>query len=372
MDDALMTMKKTKILFLIGSFAFGGKERQLHVIMEHLSREKYEVYLLFKSHDNTFFNTIKDKLNGYKNLDQAHFNFKSVVKTYKYIQEVKPDIVFSFAYTASHIALICKFFSSLNFRLFNGAIRNAPDRLNLKEKIESLLYRLYRNVVANSYAGLKSFRQLGKRGRHVLYNGCYTSETETISRYKAQESIGFAKNSFHVIMVASLRRDNPKDPITFLKAAQEVQPLEKDIQFHLVGGGEMLEELKNYVQTNHIHNVEFLGYRSDIPDIVQAAHLSVLTSRTEGVSNSILESMSFGIPVIATSGGGTPEVIVPNENGFILPFQDYKGVAALVIQLKNNPSQLHVIGEKAKQTVMDKFSIRATIQRFEEIIHSTE
>lgn len=364
-------MKKTRILFLIGSFGVGGKERQLHVIMEHLPRDRYEVYFLFKS-TGAFFSTIKDKLSGYKNLDQAHFNFKSVSMINQYINQINPDVVFSFAETTSHIALLCNLFRRKKFKLFNGAIRNAPDHLGFIDRIESWLYNFYKNVVANSYAGLKAFHQAGKKGRHVLYNGCFSQNATTITKEQALEMAGFEKHLFNVVMVGSLRKHNPKDPYTFLKTALEVQSLDKNIRFYLVGDGEMIEELKAYCERHQIQNLFFLGYRSDIKMILQASDLSVLTSKTEGVSNSIIESMSFGVPVIATSGGGTPEVIVPNENGFILPYQDYQGIASLILELKNNPARLLSIGEKAKQTVKEKFSIPAMIQEFEKIIHASD
>lgn len=361
---------KTKLLFLIGSYETGGKERQLTEIIKNLSMEKYELYLFMKECAGRYFGEIRNRLTGFLNLNRRSFSFSSFMALDKYQCEVNPNVVVSFATATSHMALVSKVLRRSRFRLFNMSIRDAPATPDFSQRLESCLYNLYETVVANSQAGLVAYRQAGKKGRTVLYNGFDFQRLPAVKKNDAKKAVGFDKQLFNVVMIASLRECYSKDPLTFLRTAQSVQDKDTSIRFYLIGDGEKRTELEQYARENCIHNLTFMGLRSDVEMILCAADVSVLTSKTEGISNSILESMACGVPVIATSGGGTPEIIDNGKNGLILPFGDYKAIAQKIIELKNNPELLKQLSKHAKQTVNEKFSISTMIHNFETIIGS--
>lgn len=368
-----MVKKKIKILFLIGSINTGGKERQLLEIAKNLPIAQYELFLFSKSIASTFIT--KDNLEvlfkAYFTTNRKKFILRDIFILAKLIKHHKPHVVFSFSTTLSHFALLVKKTTFHKFKLINGSIRSAQIDLSYLDFVEKYLYSFYRNVVSNSVAGLKTFNQYKRNGRYLLYNGFSEKRTTNLNKLEAIKKLGFNVKKFNVLMVSSLRICYSKDPITFLKVAKYLQNKDKDIFFYLAGDGEMREELNNYVKNNCISNIKILGQRKDVELLFKAADISVLTSKDEGISNSILESMACGTPVIATSKGGTNEIINNNFNGYILNHKDYVSVSNKIIHLKNNKNIIQSFSKRAETLVKEKFSIELMIKNFQEIIEKS-
>lgn len=362
--------KKIKILFLIGSFGVGGKERQLAEIIKNLPKGEFEVFLFSKTIKAHYLDTktVSDKVAESYTIDKPSFSPTDIFRLKDFITKTSPDVVFTFSPILSHAALLIKILTRSNFALVNGSIRTAPNPLNLKQKIEGILYNLYPFVVANSKAGLVSYNQQQHKGRYVLYNGFSEERLSFLSKAEAREALGLDPTTFYVLMVSSLRKDFSKDPVTFLRTAKIVLQKDDSIKFLLAGDGERLKECEDYISDNQLNNVQLLGNRSDVEVLFKASDLSILTSKTEGVSNSILESMACGRPVIATSGGGTKEIVEDGVSGFITPFGNAEILAQKVLLLKNTPNLLLVFSEKCLEQYKNKFSIRAMIEQFKKII----
>jgi glycosyltransferase involved in cell wall biosynthesis len=364
---------KTKILFLIGSFGVGGKERQLAEIIKNLPKDSFDVFMFTKSLKAHYLSQdeINNLISGIYIIERNNFKLKDIFALVKFIDQTKPDVVFSFSTTLAHFSLVAKLLCNTKFRLINGSIRSAPATHSFSSRLECILYNLYATVVANSQAGLKSFGQFNKKGRYVLYNGFNYSRITLNDKAKAKKDSIFSENRFSVLMVSSLRKDRSKDPLTFVKTAMHCMQLDSNIDFYLAGDGERRSEIEQYIQHNNIHNLTLLGNRSDVEKLLAAADVSVLTSKTEGISNSILESMACGTPVIATSMGGTPEIIENEKSGFVTPFEDYKKLAEKIIYLKNNPIISEQFSNRGQQIAHEKFSINTMIDSFSNIVTNT-
>lgn len=363
---------KISILFVIGSLGLGGKERQLIELIHGLPGDRFVCHLFVKKHDAYYIEKVRGNLSSLRSLDRTKFHILDFLTLAKHIDKVKPDVVCSWTNITSHFCLLARFFSKRSYRLINCCIRNAPIRLSAVLKFERLMYSFYSCVVANSQAGLTAYGQSGKKGRHVLYNGFDPSRVPVRSKELARKSLGFQADQFLVVMVASLTK--LKDHRTLLRAVVECQKQPVNIQFLLVGDGTERDGLEKWVKDNGIQSmVSFLGKRDDIELIFRAADLSILTSTAwfgEGISNSIIESMACGTPVIATDSPGTREVIVNNENGYIVDCGDYKGVADKIVELRSQPEVVKEISRKAQECIAEKFSIHQLIDNFEQIVES--
>ena len=91
---------------------------------------------------------------------------------------------------------------------------------------------------------------------------------------------------------------------------------------------------------------------------------TVLSTYTEGISNSIMESMALGIPVIATDGGGTPEIIIDGENGILIPPKSPQILAEKMTDLLNNSEKVEYLGKNAIRQIKENFSIDKMIDEF--------
>ena len=362
-------MTKLKLVFLIGKYGTGGKERQLTEIINKLSKESYEIHLFMKNDSSYYFNTIKRKLASYYSLDKGNFNFLDIIQLKRFINNIKPDVVFTFSKLLSHFSWIIKGISFNKFRLINGSIRDAPVELSFHMKFEKRMYSIYNEVVANSKAGLNAYNQAGKKGRYVLYNGFVSNRIpkSSISQLKQKLKID---GRFMIVMVASM--GETKDQTTFIHAAREVLLIDSNTQFFLIGDGLKKSQYKRLVKSLNIRkNVFFTGEIDNVESYLKVADLSVLTSSPwhgEGISNSVMESMACGTPVIASDNGGTKEIIEDGVNGFLIQNGDYQSLASKILLLiKNNDLRMQ-FSSNSENKIKSKFSINKTIEKFDEIV----
>jgi len=141
-----------------------------------------------------------------------------------------------------------------------------------------------------------------------------------------------------------------------------------DAKLILVGDGPLRNELTHLTAsleiTEHVH---FLGRRSDVPAVLQAMDLFVLPSISEGMSNTILEAMSCGLPVVATNVGGNPEIIVNNVTGRLVQSGDVDELASVLTFLFDHPDRLREMGNSSRKHIEDNYSIRTMINNYERL-----
>jgi glycosyltransferase involved in cell wall biosynthesis len=114
-------------------------------------------------------------------------------------------------------------------------------------------------------------------------------------------------------------------------------------------------------RTGAAGKIVFTGFRSDIPELVQAADIYWLTSRSEGVPNTMLEAMAAKVPVVAFDIAGVAEVLKDGMNGFLIPFEDAEGMVAATVKLIEDPALRKRIGENGFQTVTSEFSLEKMV-----------
>jgi glycosyltransferase involved in cell wall biosynthesis len=116
--------------------------------------------------------------------------------------------------------------------------------------------------------------------------------------------------------------------------------------------------------------VIFTGYRADVPAVLPEFDVLVSASLDEGLSNSILEAMAAGVPVIATRVGGSPEAVVDGETGRLVPPADPGALAAAMTDVLATPTAGHRMGERGRQRAHDLFSVDAMVAKTADLYES--
>lgn len=129
------------------------------------------------------------------------------------------------------------------------------------------------------------------------------------------------------------------------------------VKLVIVGGGDGTVFRQQADKAGVADRLTFTGFRDDIPELVQAADIYWLTSRSEGVPNTMLEAMAAKIPVVAFDIAGVGEILKDSINGFLVPFEDIEDMIAATIKLIEDPSLRRKIGENGFQTVSNDFSL---------------
>src|SRR5579884_397699 len=172
------------------------------------------------------------------------------------------------------------------------------------------------------------------------------------------------------IMVA--RMDGLKGHETLLQAAALLREAGTPVTLLLVGDGSERANLEKQAQESGLNSdcVRFLGYRSDVPDLLAASDFFLLPSLTEGLPLSVLEAMSQRLPVVATPVGGIPEVVHSGQHGLLVPVRDPQALAAAITEMVADPEHCRALGEAAYQRVRETFSIEAMTRQYETLYYS--
>lgn len=141
-----------------------------------------------------------------------------------------------------------------------------------------------------------------------------------------------------------------------------------DCDLWILGDGVLRENLIALAQQLGIAaHVKFWGKVENVFDYLNQAHLFVMSSVSEGLSNALLEAMSIGLPVVATAVSGAVDVIQHEHNGLLVPPSDVQSLAAAVLRLFGNPALAKQLGHAARATVEEKFSIETVAQQHVEL-----
>lgn len=128
--------------------------------------------------------------------------------------------------------------------------------------------------------------------------------------------------------------DRHKGQRVLLQAAQKLEHQAPDIQFIFLGDGEDAETLKTEYAS--LHNVSWLGFKSNIADYLAGLDVFAFPSRNEGLGSVLLDVMQLGIPVIATKVGGIPDIVKHGQTGLLIPPDDADALARGIVRLRDN------------------------------------
>jgi glycosyltransferase involved in cell wall biosynthesis len=226
-------------------------------------------------------------------------------------------------------------------------------------------------VIANSLAVREKLIQsnVGAEKITVIYNGLDTSRLATrLGRAETILALGLARDTdgrMFVTILANMRHE-VKDYPLFLRAAQRVKEAIPGAMFLLAGEGELAESLRGLAADLGIaDSTIFLGRCDKVAELLSISDVCVLSSKAEGFSNSILEYMAAGCPVVATDVGGAREVIREGLTGYLVQSGDNQTMADRIISLLREPEKAREMGQRGRQIVEQTFSTAAQLRAVE-------
>jgi glycosyltransferase involved in cell wall biosynthesis len=185
-----------------------------------------------------------------------------------------------------------------------------------------------------------------------------------LDRFADVASIGRFRRPARVGVLANLRP--VKDLELFVRSAAAVARTHPDTAFAIGGEGELRPRLERLVRSLGLDGRFHLpGAVADVPAFVAGLDICVLCSRSEGLSNALLEYMACGRPVVATAVGATPELIEPGVHGLLVPPGDVDALTGALRRLLDDPVLAARLGAAARRRVEDSYGRAAMVRRFE-------
>jgi glycosyltransferase involved in cell wall biosynthesis len=199
----------------------------------------------------------------------------------------------------------------------------------------------------------------------VIYNGVDLAPLADAAPQRSliRSELGVGNREWLILQVARL--DELKDHATAVRTLAHVVARGTKAQLVLVGEGPEESKIRQLVQRYQLeHEVRFLGLRTDIPRLLAAADLFLLTSVSEGIPLTLIEAMAVGLPVVSTRVGGVQEVIDDGKTGLLAPRGDDVGLAEKVLHLINNPPLRRQMGELGRERARVLFSDQQMHDRY--------
>ncbi|CAN5805119.1 glycosyltransferase [soil metagenome] len=364
-----------RILFFIDSLTAGGKERRLTQLMRSLQNEKDIQFELVVMSNSVHYKEIFDWNIKVHYLIRKTKKDRSVFRKFYHIcKTFKPDIIH--CWDSMTVVYALPAWKLLKVKLVNGMVVDTPSRQSIFNKHwvrGKLIIPFGDIVIGNSRAGLAAYGAAPKKSV-CIYNGMDLARFQQLKEPAAvrREIFGeSAEGLFVAGMVAAF--EDRKDYKTLIRAATSLVTVNDRIRFILVGGGVNFDEIKNSVPPLLQRKIILLGKRSDIESIVNIFDTGILLTNTkvhgEGISNSIIEYMALRKPVIATRGGGTNEVVIDNENGYLIDADSDDQLKQKIEILVGNKDLANELGKKGRQMVEKKFDIKIMAKKYIDTYH---
>ena len=355
-----------KIVHIINSFGGGGKERRMLQLVKGLLVQKdieQSIIVFSKRVDHKEANNI--------NIPIIAIEESSRIKQYKVLKGAlknkKPDIVHSWCNIPSVLLFLPILKQKYGFKYIAGFVADAniPPKLSSVNIFSRLSFLSANAIVSNSRAGLIA-KGANMKKSHVIYNGFdFNRIPKNINIESLKDELGI-ETRFVIGMFA--RFYAAKDYQSFFETAKKVTDQNKNVTFISVGKGVDFDYFKQYVEDNGIANTKLLGFRTDVEALMQLCDISLLFSNdkvhAEGVSNSIMESMASGNVVIATDGGGTPEIIRHNENGYIIPPRGVDEAVTYINELLEDDKKRERMSISAVRSIEEIFLLSQMVNKY--------
>ncbi|MCX2453368.1 glycosyltransferase family 4 protein [Pedobacter sp. PLR] len=246
-----------------------------------------------------------------------------------------------------------------------------------------------KNKIAYKHTSNNAFRAHRRILGHLLLNVCYLfcnrivllfedAITEVFWNKKKVRIINNGvesprdlkdeKKSSIVNVLCVSRLDSNKGVDWLVKVFLDTFGGNKDIQLTIAGFGPLYEYLNDYIGKG-TGNIKLLGFVDDIPSELFKADVFVLPSKFESFPLSILEAMSFGLPIIATDTGGVKEMVIESQNGYLINYLNDRQLKDSLLSLCNNTRLRASYGYHSSEIFNEKFIITKCVEKIEKLVY---
>jgi sugar transferase (PEP-CTERM/EpsH1 system associated) len=365
-------------MHVVDQLGKGGLENGLVNLIEHLDQTRFEhvVYAIRRLGPNA------DRLGsrGIQVICQGKRDTDSAIQVgslARAIRQVQPEIVHSRNWAAVEAVPAARWFRKCaaihsEHGLERDASAKEPWRRSLFRR---LAYELADRVLSVSYH-LRDLhaRRTGFAAERiaVIHNGVDGRRflPHPATRQQIRKELRIEEEEFCVGCIGNLLP--VKDHMTVLRALDALSTDLRPWRLLIVGEGSERPLLERFIADHPgwQSRVSLTGASSRVPELLNSLDLYVLPSIAEGISNSLLEAMSTGLPVIATATGGNPEVVVDGQSGLLFPVRDFQRLGAHLLLLSRTSKLRQELGQAARNRVRQEFSIDSMVMKYDHLYES--
>lgn len=362
--------RPVRVCFMIDELNVAGTESQLLALLRHLDRTRVEPYLALLKPGADEANPLEpDDCPVLRLGVRVLRRPRSLLETWRFARFLKRHQI---------DVLMLYMPDSIYFGAFAGKLAGTAHILRVRNNlnhwmrpVDRLLGRLCNHLVTGTVVNCGAARRAVLRDERpaprtisVLENGVdlerFLGVPEWTPRPHRPQRVG---------IVANLRRVKGLD--FFVQAAAELATTLADVTFHIAGEGEERAALEAQIaKLGMTQRIELCGKVADIPGFLGELDVAVLASRSEGMSNAVLEYMAAARPIVTTDVGAAAQLLHHGRHGLLVPPEDPACLAGAITQLLSDREQAAQLARAARRRVQRRFSRQAMVARFERFFGS--
>lgn len=359
-----------KICYLITDLNIGGAQMMLYRLTKNLDKIGFSPTIISILPFGPLAGRIKaEGIEVYSLNMKSKFDIRVIWRLFKLLKQVKPDILHTHLFHANLLGRVLGKFagvpiiiSSIRNTVFGGKMRE-----NLIRFTDGCAMKTTAICKAASNRMIKQ-RIVPEGKMQTVYNGLeqgeYNLKFSDEERKKVRKEIGITDNRFFLLAVGRL--EEQKGYPVLLKAMQYLKNKNYSCQLAIAGKGSMERELKKLIRGFKIEDdVKFLGIRDDVPELMAAADLFVLSSLWEGLPGVIIEAMASSLPVVSTAVGGAPELVLDQKTGFLVSPDDPEALAdAVTKMIELSREEREAMGEAGQEIIKAEFTVGKMVDNY--------
>ena len=363
------------IIHVIHRFGVGGLENGVVNLINNMQEDRYRHAIVCLQGYTNFRKRLKrDDVDIYDMDKQDGHDFGLYLRMFRLFRNLRPSIVHTRNLSALETQVVAAL-AGVRGRVHGEHGRDIYD-LHGKNWKYNLLRRLIRPLVGHYITVSKDLESwlgntigVGKSKVSQIYNG-----VDNLRFHSVQiPATSFWPSGFYredCIIIGSVGRmaavkDYPSLAQAFIRLLELAPELRDRMRLLIIGEGEIRSTcIKLLAQHGADHLTWLPGERSDIPELMAAMDIFVLPSLGEGISNTILEAMATGLPVIATRVGGNVELVHEGETGYLIPAADPEAMVQALLPYVLNSDLRYKHGQAARAIIDRQFSMSAMVQGY--------
>lgn len=370
-----MTQAPLLIAHIIYRLGVGGLENGLVNLINRTPEARYRHAVICLKDATEFRRRLKPEVPVYELHRREGQDFGMYVRLFRLLRELRPDLV----HTRNLAAVECLFpawLAGVKARVHgeHGWDVFDPDGNNRKYQWLRRAFKLFVHRYIPLSRHLEDYLlhrikvPAGKITR--ICNGVDTTVFSPAPEGRAVISgCPFGGGEGLILAGTVGRMHGVKDQLNlvrgFLKLIAEQPHHRERLRLVLVGDGPLRAEAETLLREADAAELAWLpGERGDVAEILRGLDIFVLPSKAEGISNTILEAMASGLPVIATAVGGNPELVDDGVTGRLVPKENPEAMAAALLDYLNQPGLIRVHGEAGLTQARDCFSLDGMVGRY--------
>ncbi len=361
------------IIHVIHRLGVGGLENGLVNLINNMQKDRYRHAIVCLQGYSDFSRRLKrDNVAIYDIAQQDGHDFGAYLRLYRLFRKLRPAIVHTRNLSALESQVVAAL-AGVRARVHGEHGRDSYDLYGKNWKY-NLLRKLVRPFVSHYIAVSLDLQHwltetIGVAPERVsqIYNG-----VDNVRFHPSELAVSGPENFFRAdsIVIGSVGRmaavkDYPNLVRAFLRLLELAPELRDKLRLLIVGDGESRAACLEMLKQQGAEQLAWLpGERADIPELMAAMTIFVLPSLGEGISNTLLEAMATGLPVIATNVGGNPELVREGATGLLVPPAHTDAMAQALLNYAQNSELRQRHGQAARAIIDGEFSMDAMVRGY--------